>query len=696
LTLRTLLAYLDDTLQPSEVRTIGQKVAESDTAQELIDRIKNVTRRRRLTVPPATGPGAKWDPNTVAEYLDNVLESDQVAELEDTCLKSDVHLAEVAACHQILTLVLGEPASVPPMAKQRMYGLVQGREAIPYRKPAPSSASISNLDVLGDGSMDTDETLLLGLPLYRKQGWFRWALPLAVVLLLVGALIAIWQAIPSSRPPLAQVQTPEVPPDPKPVVQADANKEKEEEDNRKALELKQAQEKEAADKAAAAKAKEETKETKPVDVKPAVTTPGKPSTARKEIGHYAFADGRPGILLERAPQAERWQRVRNESKIHSADRFVNLPGYRSELRLDSQVLLTLWGNVPEQLPNVPLFESGVVIHAPPESFDADVTLERGRLVVANRKPMAAARVRLRFHEEVWDFTLEPESEVGVELFGMPMQAAHAKGGEEPFARLFLFVLKGKAGIKIGYKEYPNMQAPPGLGFLSWDNIGEGVKNPVVVPQLPPEWNTIPPPPQSDAMRKASDSMRIALTELNGVMTDKSAVEIKLMEALQSDKQSSRMLAVYCLAAVDDIPDVLDALADEKYLDVRMAAVVSLQQWLGRSKEQYKKLEMLLEEKKYSPTQVDVMLQLLLGFTREQLKPETFQYMIQQLKHDKLAIRHLAIHFLQQVVPEGAKIGYDAAGPTDVRQRAIEEWRKLIPEGKMPMPPMRSGEAPMQK
>ena len=27
--------------------------------------------------------------------------------------------------------------------------------------------------------------------------------------------------------------------------------------------------------------------------------PGKPSTARKEIGQYTFAEGRPGILLQR-------------------------------------------------------------------------------------------------------------------------------------------------------------------------------------------------------------------------------------------------------------------------------------------------------------------------------------------------------------------------------------------------------------
>src|SRR3954454_307123 len=148
LTLRTLLAYLDDTLDPAETKMIGQKVAESDAAQDLVARIRQVTRRRRLTTPPATGPNA-FEPNTVAEYLDNTLPGDQVAEVEKLCLESDVHLAEIAACHQILTLVLGEPALVPPTARERMYGLVKGRESIPYRKAAPARKAASP-DGLGD------------------------------------------------------------------------------------------------------------------------------------------------------------------------------------------------------------------------------------------------------------------------------------------------------------------------------------------------------------------------------------------------------------------------------------------------------------------------------------------------------------------------------------------------------------------
>src|SRR5262249_25566241 len=108
LTLRTLLSYLDDSLEPAEAKLIGEKVAESEVGPQLIERIKRVTRRRGLAAPPVTGDGedSANDPNTVAEYLDNVLPSEQLAGVEETALESDASLAEVAACHQILTLVL--------------------------------------------------------------------------------------------------------------------------------------------------------------------------------------------------------------------------------------------------------------------------------------------------------------------------------------------------------------------------------------------------------------------------------------------------------------------------------------------------------------------------------------------------------------------------------------------------------------
>ena len=60
-----------------------------------------MTRQRRLSVPSSSGPEG-IDPNLVASYLDNELDSDAVAEYEKKCLSHDVVLAEVASVHQIL------------------------------------------------------------------------------------------------------------------------------------------------------------------------------------------------------------------------------------------------------------------------------------------------------------------------------------------------------------------------------------------------------------------------------------------------------------------------------------------------------------------------------------------------------------------------------------------------------------------
>src|SRR5688572_1351055 len=98
LTLRTLLAWLDDTLPPAQVREIGKQVSESPFPKELVERIHRVARQRRLTVPASTGPDGT-DPNLVASYLDNELDPDHVAEYEKLFLTSDVHLAEVASVH---------------------------------------------------------------------------------------------------------------------------------------------------------------------------------------------------------------------------------------------------------------------------------------------------------------------------------------------------------------------------------------------------------------------------------------------------------------------------------------------------------------------------------------------------------------------------------------------------------------------
>ncbi|MFG0253834.1 MAG: hypothetical protein ACF787_01850 [Rhodopirellula sp. JB053] len=123
LTLRTLLAYLDDMLEEEDTETLKAKIEESGIATSLIARIRNSVDRREIGAlsPDAIGP--LENANVMSEYLDSTLSQEQIAEIERLCLESDTSLSEAAACHQILTVVLGQPARVSEKLRNRIYDL---------------------------------------------------------------------------------------------------------------------------------------------------------------------------------------------------------------------------------------------------------------------------------------------------------------------------------------------------------------------------------------------------------------------------------------------------------------------------------------------------------------------------------------------------------------------------------------------
>ncbi len=165
LTLRTLLAYLDDLLEPSDARELGAKVRESEFASGLVHRLRSVVGRLRLSAPNVLGRGIGADANSVAEYLDNTFPPDRVPEFEKICLESDMHLAEVASCHQVLALVLGEPAQVSTRLRDRVHGLLPAANA---PVPRPSSAAP---DQAGSTTASRAESAAPQRPRDRDSSW---------------------------------------------------------------------------------------------------------------------------------------------------------------------------------------------------------------------------------------------------------------------------------------------------------------------------------------------------------------------------------------------------------------------------------------------------------------------------------------------------------------------------------------------
>ena len=204
LTLRTLLAHMDGLLGPEDDQDIRKKLEESKFATDLYHKIRDVMRRIRLAAPSLSERNAAMDANVVAEYLDNVLPADRVAEFEETCLKSDIYLAEVASSHQILTLVLGEPAEIDPASRERMYVLPQLPTPAEEERAAAAEAAVTIASGDGQGTKqpDREDDALKSRPkslvpdyLREPPKQRRRLLPIAAVLLLAGSLVGLVLAV---------------------------------------------------------------------------------------------------------------------------------------------------------------------------------------------------------------------------------------------------------------------------------------------------------------------------------------------------------------------------------------------------------------------------------------------------------------------------------------------------------------------
>src|SRR5262249_7723489 len=210
--------------------------------------------------------------------------------------------------------------------------------------------------------------------------------------------------------------------------------------------------------------------------------PPPPSAAKIALAQYAPIVVKDSLMIRRAQDGD-WKVVKPLALLQTGELLVTVAGYRSDIGLDSGIKLQMVGGLPNPTPNSVttnlILESALTLHHNQE-FDLELTLDRGRIIIMNKKP-APGLVRLRFLDQVWDLKLLNEnSEVGVETSG---RIRVGPGPWNPVSHLTLLTAGGEVELKRGPKPEP-LQANQ---RLEWSN------GPGAVTSLPPQAITEVPP-----------------------------------------------------------------------------------------------------------------------------------------------------------------------------------------------------------
>jgi hypothetical protein len=329
-----------------------------------------------------------------------------------------------------------------------------------------------------------------------------------------------------------------------------------------------------------------------------------------------------------------------------------------------------------------VYESIIDVFAPPPGFAADVRILAGRVYLIGTKPNAKVRVRLG--DDLFDFVMEDQSEVAIEIMNSSMRT-----GEPPATRLFsagvIGYMRGKVTVRENMKPEVPMSAEPGHNAGFWNSlVPEGNPQP---PTFDPLVQLSRTPPLSNLARDRRPELEALAKRVVRRLTDPQK-DLKLAVAENAADQSpwGRVVAIYHQAALDEMPPILDAMDDGQAGDARVAALYALQHWLCRENGRDAKLAAaLMQQKSFNQDQANQATALLHGFSAEEIKkPATYAMLIDLLMDDSLPLRELAAWQLRNLDSDGANaITYYSTDPRDKRERAQNEWRKRIPAGNLP-------------
>ncbi|MFP6703937.1 MAG: hypothetical protein VB861_19470, partial [Planctomycetaceae bacterium] len=657
-------------------------------------RIREVTRRRRLTAPSLTGPAAGLDPNVVAEYLDNTLSVDGVSDVEQVCLESDVHLAEMAACHQVLTLVLGEPVTVLPESRERMYALGASRvedvlgavAAEPAQDAAqdtvPGEAGVAESEVEANLS-EEDRAVIEAVrkistpPREWKRG-LPYLLVSAVVLVWLGLLVFESQVRDSDRDTGAAVVG-GVGRDRADAV-ADVSSGGTAEDSGDTDS--QASEPSVAS-AVLAKSKPEpvadpadgvsgdsaaTKVAQPTEgVQPAGSIPKTVIAPEVPMPEVRYTSAR-GVLLGRESSGGDWMLLPRDGKVRSGQRLVSPEPFESDLKIAGvPVRVTLRGETAATLSGC---ANGV----------CEVAIDRGRVVFHSGPPSADAVepvvLRLVIGTRAWRLELlAPDTICGIQVRPRFPSSFEQDFGDDWYLG-DLTVASGS--VRLTRDADPDDTNPDQAAAVSlvqgdWlsltpadlDSDGEGPNS------LPFQTGWLVRGSQS-----ISAAERTMSTRFEREFDLEQPIRLSVVAAVKSPLSGISELAVGCLAMTDQLGPLVQSLAESEYSGSRMAAFDGLRLWVagvGAGAGDRGKLLKAELRRWFERQKVESVYRLLWGFNKSagSLMESSIQ-LVDWLSDDRVAIREMAFYHVSRIT--GRKYEYRPDAPAGRRQAAVSRWR----------------------
>lgn len=702
LTLRTLLAYLDDVLDPADTKIIGQKIQESPMAQLLVSRIREVMRRRRLKAPEVFGPEMGIDPNIVSQYLDNSLPGERYADVERVLLASDEMLAETAACHQILTVVLGDPIEVSAANRERFYALgpvdasaqlnvpaelAASRRTPPEGMPVRNGAPPSRDGIIR--STDIHDERITTLPDYLKPApWTQRMLPSAIVALLVIVCIAL--LFPGIKGAFQQANN---------EIQRKVDREKLL--SNKDVEPNPAQGDADSMIAAAGSQDENSAAQKPSASTLAAKIPGDvdpsppadeadsgvpKSPAESEAPANALAPAAPaaiagpatppvtppapvvdspvnyaskdGVAVRYDTVQRQWFTVPHLSIVSPEDLIANLEPFDGILDFQKiNIRSTLVG------------EAVVKVLAPREVGLPGFGIGRGRVLFQSTRQdeTAPGPIAIAIGEDVWKLELKSGDAVCA-LDVTPRESSqYQKLNDYHWYQAMLYVVSGTAqwtnreGKSIEIGDHMALNIIPERAAIVRSN-------PMSVPSVPDWCETV--------KRKL-----IPLRRYQAVFEKSFEADRPIGETLKALVQSTKNakiaeLGTRALSATDNYSALVEVLAECPYEEARFAARDGLRQWLPMNPDHGKWLKEELELH-YPAPDVDAVYRMLWGFSREDVKDSkaTSWQFTNWMRSQRIEIRELSDYWVERLT--GRKNDFRASAVPNQRESHVRKLEEMI-------------------